>query len=52
MTFVRIKPVTDYRKIPEYLDTWKIAVIILKVEQCGSTIESCIQKMQTEWQAV
>ena len=29
----------SYRKIPKYSDTRKIAVIILKVEQCGSTIE-------------
>ena len=28
-----------YRKIPKNLDTRKIAVIILKFEQCGSTIE-------------
>ena len=27
------------RKIPKYSDTRKIAVIILKFEQCGSTIE-------------
>ena len=31
---------TWYRKIPKlYSDTWKIAVIILKFEQCGSTVE-------------
>ena len=28
-----------YRKIPKYLDTQKIAIIILKFEQCGSTLE-------------
>ena len=35
-----------YSKFPKYSDTLKFAVIILKFEQCGSTI----QKMQTEWQ--
>ena len=39
---------TVYRK---YSDTQNIAVIILKFEQCGSTIEF-VQKMQTEWQTV
>ena len=34
------------------MDTRKIAVIILKFKQCGSTIEACIQKMQTELQTV
>ena len=28
-----------YRKIPKYSDTWKIAVIILKFQQCGSVIK-------------
>ena len=28
-----------YRTNPKYLDTRKIAVFILKFEQCGSTIE-------------
>ena len=28
-----------YYKIPKFLDTPKIAVIILKFEQCGSSIE-------------
>ena len=42
-----------YRKTPKYLDTRKNAVLILKFEQCGSTIiGSCIQKMQTELQTV
>ena len=30
---------SKYRKIPKYSDTQKIVVIILKLEQCGSTIE-------------
>ena len=34
------------------LDTQKIAVTILKFEQCGFTKEGCVQKMQTEWQIV
>ena len=33
-----------YRKIPKYSDTQNIAVIILKFEQCGSTIELGSQK--------
>ena len=28
-----------YHEIPKYLDTWKIAVIILRIEQYSSTIE-------------
>ena len=28
-----------YRKIPKYLDAQKIAVIILKFEICGFTVE-------------
>ena len=40
------------RKIPKYSDNQNIAVIILKFEQCGSTIELGVQKMQTEWQTV
>ena len=43
---------TVYRKTPKNLDTGKIAVIILKFEQCGSTIQYCVQKMHTEWQTV
>ena len=31
--------ITGYRKIPKYSDTRKIAVIIPKFEQCGSTVE-------------
>ena len=30
---------SEYHKIPKYSDTRKIAVIILKFEQCGTTIE-------------
>ena len=30
----------------------KFAVIILKFEQCGFTIEKCVQKWQTVWQTV
>ena len=33
------KSVDDYHKIPKYSDTRKIAVIILKFEQFGFTIE-------------
>ena len=29
----------NYRKSPKNSNTWKIAVTILKIEQCGSTIE-------------
>ena len=43
---------TENRKTPKSLDTRKIIVIILKFEQCGSTIEKWVQKMQTEWQTV
>ena len=42
----------DYRKIPKTSDNRKIAVITLKFEQDGFTIEWCIQKMQTELQTV
>ena len=42
----------SYCKIPKYSDNRKIAVIILKFEQCGSTIEKWVQKMQMEWQTV
>ena len=31
--------VTLYRKTPKYSDPRKMAVIILKFEQCGSTID-------------
>ena len=41
-----------YRKIPKNSDTRKIAVIILKIEQCGSVIELWGQTMQKEWQTV
>ena len=30
----------------------KFAVVILKFEHCGSAIDCCIQKVQTEWQTV
>ena len=40
----------DYRKTPKNSDSRKIAVLILKFEQCGSTIVSYVQKMQTELQ--
>ena len=43
---------SDYRKIPKYSDSQNIAVIILKFEQCGSTIKLGVQKLQTEWQTV
>ena len=46
------KDLVIYRKIPKYSDTQNIAVIILKFEQCGSTIELRVQKMKTEWQTV
>ena len=39
-------------KNPKNWTPEKHAVIIPKFEQCGFTIEQCIQKMQTEWQAV
>ena len=32
----------EYSKIPKNSDTRKIAVIVLKFKQCGSTIESCL----------
>ena len=28
----------NYLKTPKYSDTWKIAVIILKFEECGITM--------------
>ena len=34
---VSLKYRSRYRKIPKYLDARKIAVIILKFEQCGSS---------------
>ena len=52
MTVRRCIYLSIYRKIPKYSDTRIIAVIILKFEQCGSTIESWVQKMQPEWQIV
>ena len=33
-----------YCKVPKYSDAWNLSLIILKFEQCGSTIESGIQK--------
>ena len=41
-----------YHKTPKNSDTRKMALLILKFKQCGSTIVSCIQKMQTELQTV
>ena len=41
-----------YHKYQKKLHTRKIAVIILKYEQCGSTIEQCVQKMHMEWHSV
>ena len=41
-----------YRKTPKNSDTQKFAVITLKVEQGGITLEKCVQKMQREWQTV
>ena len=49
---VRFSNPMIYHEIPKNSDTQKIAVIILKFEQCDSTIESCVQKMQTELQTV
>ena len=34
-----------YRKNPKNSDNENIVVIILKFEQCGFTIEKCVQKM-------
>ena len=42
----------SYHKTLKNSDTRKIAVLILKFKQCGSTIVSCVQKMQTELQTV
>ena len=42
----------DYCKTPKNSDTKKLAVIILKFEQCGFTIEKYVQEMQTKWQTV
>ena len=36
-TLLQVLAETPYCKILKYSDTWKIAVIILKLEQCGST---------------
>ena len=41
-----------YRKIPKISDTRKFAVITLKVEQDGFTLEYYIQKMQRKLQTV
>ena len=41
----------DYCKNHKFSDGQKIAVTILKSEQCGFTIEKCIQKMETDWTA-
>ena len=42
--------VLDYRKNPKISDTRKFAVITLKLEQNGFSLEYGIQKMQREWQ--
>ena len=42
----------NYRKTPKNSETQKIVVIILKFEQCGSTTNSWVQTMQTEWHTV
>ena len=41
-----------YRQIPKISDPKKSAVITLKVEHDGFTLEYCIQKMQRELQTV
>ena len=41
-----------YRKNPKILDSRKFAVITLKGEQDGFSLEQCIQKMQRELQTV
>ena len=41
-----------YHKTPKNSNTRKIAVLILNFTQCGSTIVSCAQKMQTELKTV
>ena len=43
---------TQYCKTPKILDTRKFAVITLKVEQDGFSLELCIQMMQPELQTV
>ena len=49
---VKLTSLESYRKTPENLDTWKFAVITLKLEQGDFTLEKCIQKMQRELQTV
>ena len=44
--------IPKYHKITKYVDTQKIAVIMLKFKQYGSTIELWVKKMQMEWQTV
>ena len=41
-----------YSKTPKNSNTQKFAVITLKVEQGGFTLEKCVQKMQRELQTV
>ena len=41
-----------YRKTPKNSDTQIFAVITLKFGHGCFTIESCVQKMQTEWQSL
>ena len=46
-------PILDkYRKYPKISDTQEFAVITLKKEQDGFSLEECIQKMQRELQTV
>ena len=37
-SWVILCKIQDTHKTPKYSDTWKNAVIILKFEQCGSSI--------------
>ena len=41
-----------YHKNPKISDTQKVAVITLRVEQDGVSLEQCIQNMQRELQTV
>ena len=44
--------VRNYHKIPKHLNTRKIAVIILKLEQYQFATESLVQTMLKKWQTV
>ena len=48
----RVVSSREYRKSPKMSDIRQTAVIILKFEQDGFTIQLCVQKMQLEWQTV